>query len=56
MYDEIEQRLASAHTNETSNWRATLESGLKVSITLKHLVSGSKYRGMQYAFRAPTTP
>ncbi len=34
MYDEIVQRLTPALTKETTNWRAPLEPGLKVAITL----------------------
>ena len=51
MYDDIVQRLTPALTKETTNWRAPLEPGLKVAITLRHLASGFKYHEMEYAWR-----
>ena len=53
MFDEIVARLTPRLTKETTNWRAPLEPGLKVAITLRHLASGSKYREMQYGWRVP---
>jgi hypothetical protein len=50
MFDEIVQRLTPALTKETTNWRAPLNPGLKVSLTLRHLASGAKYREMQYGW------
>ncbi|KAI8487897.1 hypothetical protein Bbelb_343450 [Branchiostoma belcheri] len=42
-------RLTKPHTN----CRASLEPGLKVAITLRHMASGNIYRNMQYAWRVP---
>ncbi|KAK6188557.1 hypothetical protein SNE40_004712 [Patella caerulea] len=53
MYDELVERLTPTLTKETTNWRAPLDPGLKVAITLRHLASGSKYREMQYGWRVP---
>ena len=53
MFDEIVQRLTPALTKETTNWRAPLDPGLKVALTLRHLASGAKYREMQYGWRVP---
>ena len=53
MFDEIVQRLTPALTKETTNWRAPLDPGLKVALTLRHLASGAKYREMQYGWRFP---
>ena len=53
MYDELVERLILILTKETTNWRAPLDPGLKVAITLRHLASGSKYREMQYGWRVP---
>ncbi len=53
MFDEIVQRLIPRSTKKTTNWRAPLDPGLKVALTLRHLASGAKYRDMQYAWRVP---
>lgn len=53
MYDEIVQRLTPLLTKKTTNWRAPLEPGLKVALTLRHLASGARYSDMQYAWRVP---
>ena len=53
MFDEIVQRLTPRITKKTTDWRAPLDPGLKVAITLRHLASGSKYHDMQYAWRVP---
>ena len=47
MFDEIVQRLTPRITKETTNWRAPLDPGLKVALTLSHLASGPKYHDMQ---------
>jgi hypothetical protein len=38
MFDELLQRLTPRITKKTTNWRSLLEPGLKVVITLRHLV------------------
>ena len=53
MFDEIVQRLTPALTKETTNYRAALDPGLKIAITLRHLASGAHYADMQYAWRVP---
>ena len=53
MFDEIVQRLTPALTKKTTNWRAPLDPGLKVALTLRHIASGAKYREMQYGWRVP---
>jgi len=53
MYDEIVERLTPLLLKQTTNWRAPLDPGLKVALTLRHLASGSKYCDMQYAWRVP---
>ena len=53
MFDEVVQRLTPALTKKTTNWRAPLDPGLKVALTLRHLASGAKYRDMQYGWRVP---
>jgi hypothetical protein len=53
MFDEVVQRLTPRLTKADTNYRASLEPGLKVAITLRHLASGNTYRNMQYAWRVP---
>ncbi|XP_047490323.1 protein ALP1-like [Penaeus chinensis] len=53
MFDEVVQRLTPRLTKQDTNYRASLEPGLKVAITLRHLASGNTYRNMQYAWRVP---
>ncbi|KAG0728663.1 putative nuclease HARBI1 [Chionoecetes opilio] len=53
MFDEVVERLRPALTKKTTHWRAPLDPGLKVALTLRHLASGAKYRDMQYGWRVP---
>ena len=53
MFDEVVQRLTPRLTKQDTNYRPSLEPGLKVAITLRHLASGNTYRNMQYAWRVP---
>ncbi|MCP3680334.1 MAG: transposase family protein [Gammaproteobacteria bacterium] len=53
MFREIVTRLTPRIQKQTTNWRAPLEPGLKVALTLRHLASGAKYADMQYAWRVP---
>jgi hypothetical protein len=50
MFDEIVMRIGP--TLEKSNiQRQSLDPGLKIAITLRHLASGDKYPTLQYDFR-----
>ena len=53
MFDEVVQRLTPRLAKQNTNYRASLEPGLKVAITLRHLAPGYTYRNMQYAWRVP---
>ncbi|XP_071496099.1 putative nuclease HARBI1 [Diadema antillarum] len=53
MFDDVVQRLTPRLTEQDTNYRASLEPGLKVEITLRHLASGNTYRNMQYTWRVP---
>ncbi|XP_054648873.1 putative nuclease HARBI1 [Dunckerocampus dactyliophorus] len=53
MFDKVVQSLTPRLTKQDTNYRASLETGLKVAITLRHLASGNTYRNMQYAWRVP---
>ena len=51
MFDEVLQCLTPRMTKKTTNWRAPLDPGLKVVITLRHFAAGSSYKDMQYGWR-----
>ena len=53
MYDELLQRVEPRITKQTTFYRAPLEPGLKLAITLRHLASGSKFNDMRYGWRVP---
>ena len=53
MFDEVVQRLTPRLTKQDTNYRAGLEPGLKVAITLRHLASGNTYKNTQYVWRVP---
>ena len=50
--DELMQRLTPRIAKQNTNYRPSFP-GLKVSITLRHLASGTKYHDMQYDWRVP---
>ncbi|XP_076042092.1 uncharacterized protein LOC143025993 [Oratosquilla oratoria] len=53
MFDELLNRLTPRLTRPSTNYRANLEAGLKLAVTLRHLASGTKYRDMAYGWRVP---
>ena len=53
MFDEILQRVGPRITKQYTFFRAPLEPGLKLAITLRHLASGSKYSNMRFGWRVP---
>jgi len=53
MFYEVLQRLTSRLNKQDTNYQVSLETGLKVEITLRHLASVNTYRIMQYARRVP---
>ena len=53
LFDELVERLSPRSTKPSTNFRASLDPGLKVAITLRHLASGNKYHSMQYGWRVP---
>lgn len=53
MFDELLERLTPSITKQYTFYRAPLEPGLKLALTLRHLASGSKYIDMRYGWRVP---
>ncbi len=54
MFDEILERVKPRITKQHTWYRAPLEPGLKLTLTLRHLTSRSKYSDMQYGWRVPS--
>ena len=53
MFDEILGRVGPRIAKQHTFWRAPLDPGKKLAITLRHLASGTKYRNMQFGWRIP---
>ena len=53
MFDELLHRLTPRLSRPATFCRPSLEPGMKLAVTLRHLASGAKYRDMQYAWRLP---
>ncbi|XP_052271499.1 uncharacterized protein LOC127872210 [Dreissena polymorpha] len=53
MFDEIFARVGPRITKQRNNYRLPIEPGMKLAIAMRHLVSGSKYRGMRFGWRVP---
>jgi hypothetical protein len=47
LLDRLTPRLTKAHTN----WRAPLEPGLKLAVTLRFLATGNSFHSLAYEFR-----
>ena len=53
MFDELLERLTPRLTKQNTKFRLSLEPGLKLAITLRHLASGAKYKELMYGWRLP---
>lgn len=53
MFDELLERVGPRISKQGTRYQATLEPGLKLALTLRHLSSGSKFVDMQNAWRIP---
>ena len=53
MFDEILLRVRPRITKQHTLFRAPIEPGMKLAITLRHLASGAKYMVMRYGWRVP---
>ncbi|XP_033761212.1 uncharacterized protein LOC117342994 [Pecten maximus] len=53
MFSEILRRVGPRITKKHTWFRAPIEPGMKLAITLRHLASGAKYMDMRYGWRVP---
>ena len=53
MFDELLQRVGPSITKQHTSYRPSLEPGMKLALTLRHLASGSTFANMQYGWRVP---
>ena len=51
MFDELLQRLTPRLLKLITNWRKTLDPGLKLAVILRDLASGDSYPSLSYDFR-----
>ena len=50
-FHELLTRIAPRITKQDTNYRKSLEPGLKLAITLRFLATGNSYKTLQYGFR-----
>ena len=50
-FHELLTRIAPRITKRDTNYRKSLEPGLKLAVTLRFLVTGNSYRTLPYVFR-----
>ena len=53
MFDELQTRVCPSITKQNINYREAPDPGLKRSLNLWHLASGTKYNSMFYGWRVP---
>ena len=51
IFDEIHQRIRGRIERQSTKWRESIETGLKLAATLRHLATGDSYATLQYSFR-----
>jgi hypothetical protein len=53
MFHELLLRVAPRLTKRDTNYRRSLEPGLKLAITLQYMATGDSYHSLSYSFRVP---
>jgi hypothetical protein len=53
MFHELLLRVAPRLTKRDTNYRRSLEPGLKLAITLRYMATGDSYHSLSYSFRVP---
>ncbi|XP_035673121.1 protein ALP1-like [Branchiostoma floridae] len=53
MYDELLERVTGRLTKKATFMRDPLDPGLKLALTIQHLVSGNTYASMKFSWRVP---
>ena len=51
MFDELLTRVGQRITKHNGNYKETLDPGLKLALTLRHIAAGTKYHSMSYGWR-----
>ncbi|XP_041359864.1 uncharacterized protein LOC121376099 [Gigantopelta aegis] len=51
LFDVLLQRVGPRITKANTNWRESLQPGLKLAVTLRYLATGEKYPALQYSYR-----
>ena len=51
MFDELLTRMGPRITKHTANYKETLDPGLKLALTLRHITSETKYHSTSYGWR-----
>ena len=51
MFQEILARVAHRLTDGVTNYRQTIQQGLRLAVTLRHLATGDSYHSLMYNFR-----
>lgn len=51
MFDELLNRIGPRITKQNTFYRKSLDPGLKLACTLRHLATGNSYRSLAYDFR-----
>jgi hypothetical protein len=51
MFQELHARLTPRLTKATTNWRAPLEPGLKLAVTLRFMATGNSFHSLAFDFR-----
>ena len=53
MFGQLLERVSPRIKKQDIRYRKSLEPGLKLAITLRHLATGETYHSLRFAFRVP---